>query len=75
MGSTDLSDDEWVWPEGLVHYVEAHDLPLPDAFVVTALSGRRPSLAKPLILEGVDHEYWNTWFREVTNGVTPSSTT
>jgi hypothetical protein len=75
MGSTDLSDYEWVWPEGLVHYVEAHDLPLPDAFVATALSGRRPSLAKPVILAGVDREYWNTWFRQVTNGLTPSSTT
>lgn len=34
-GSADMSDGVWQWPEGLVHYVEAHSLRLPDEFVVT----------------------------------------
>jgi hypothetical protein len=33
LGSADLSDGEWVWPEGLFHYVEKHNVKLPDEFV------------------------------------------
>ena len=33
MGSRELSDGEWVWPEGLAHYVEAHLVRLPDEFI------------------------------------------
>lgn len=35
MGSRDLTDGEWIWPEGLAHYVEKHDVCLPDSFVET----------------------------------------
>jgi len=30
-----LTDGEWVWPEGLSHYVEYHNLILPDEVVQT----------------------------------------
>jgi hypothetical protein len=33
MGSTDRNDGTFVWPEGLLHYVERHDVRLPAAFV------------------------------------------
>jgi len=33
MGTKDLTDGRYVWPEGLAHYVERHDVRLPDAFV------------------------------------------
>jgi hypothetical protein len=33
MGSTDLTDGEWVWPAGLAHYVEAHAVALPEELV------------------------------------------
>lgn len=33
MGDSDLTDGEWVWPEGLAHYVDAHSVLLPDEFV------------------------------------------
>ncbi|MGH0030838.1 MAG: hypothetical protein ACQGVC_13665 [Myxococcota bacterium] len=33
MGNADLTDGTWVWPEGLVHYVREHALPLPEPFV------------------------------------------
>lgn len=32
-GSADLTDEIWVWPEGLVHYVEEHGVRLPAEFV------------------------------------------
>jgi hypothetical protein len=38
MGSCDLTDGVWIWPEGLAHYVEAHEVWLPDSFVEHALS-------------------------------------
>ena len=42
MGSWDLTDGVWVWPEGLVHYVEAHRVLLPEEFVDHVLSGYAP---------------------------------
>ena len=33
MGSRCLTDGEWVWPEGLAHYVESHEVRLPQEFV------------------------------------------
>lgn len=32
-GSSELTDGHYLWPEGLVHYVEAHDVRLPHEFV------------------------------------------
>jgi hypothetical protein len=34
-GSLELTDGEWSWPEGLAHYVEFHNLTLPEEFVET----------------------------------------
>lgn len=36
LGSGELTDGEWVWPEGLPHYVERHGVILPEEFVATA---------------------------------------
>lgn len=33
MGDKDLTDGYWLWPEGLVHYVEFHNIMLPDEFL------------------------------------------
>ncbi len=33
MGTADLSDGAWVWPEGLSHYIREHDVVLPPEFV------------------------------------------
>jgi hypothetical protein len=38
MGTRDLTDGRWVWPEGLAHYVERHDVRLPPPFVAHALA-------------------------------------
>jgi hypothetical protein len=36
MGCCSLSDGTYVWPEGLVHYVQQHDVDLPPEFVAHA---------------------------------------
>jgi hypothetical protein len=36
MGSGDLTDGTWIWPEGLAHYVEEHGICLPDEFLADA---------------------------------------
>src|SRR5262249_50221737 len=33
LGSDELTDGEWIWPEGLPHYIEAHYVCLPEEFV------------------------------------------
>ncbi len=33
LGCRDFTDGVWIWPEGLAHYVEKHDVILPDKFV------------------------------------------
>ena len=33
VGSLELSDGVFIWPEGLAHYVEEHDVRLPERFV------------------------------------------
>jgi len=35
LGIGELTDGTWAWPEGLEHYVEAHDIVLPETFVST----------------------------------------
>ena len=38
LGNWDLTDGQWVWPEGLAHYVEKHWVCLPDEFADTMRS-------------------------------------
>lgn len=37
LGTCDLFDGEWIWPSGLAHYVEAHNVRLPERFIRHAL--------------------------------------
>lgn len=41
-GCLDLTDDVYIWPDGLVHYVRDHAVRPPREFVVHALSQRKP---------------------------------
>lgn len=60
MGSRELTDGQWLWPEDLVHYVREHNVLLPDEFVETALGG--PSkVIHPLGRPIVDKSYWIAW--------------
>jgi hypothetical protein len=38
LGNWDLTDGQWLWPQGLAHYVEKHWVCLPDEFVDTMRS-------------------------------------
>jgi hypothetical protein len=62
LGSADLSDGFWMWPEGLVHYVERHAVTLPEAFVeharVRGFEVRFEGLDEP---GHGEFEFWNEW--------------
>ncbi len=58
MGSREFTDGTWVWPEGLVHYVEVHRVPLPDAFTQKALG---LSVAPPRADLTDSLSFWKTW--------------
>lgn len=65
IGTRDLTDGEWVWPEGLAHYVQKHDVCLPDAFVETM---QKNSWLVPAKIDskhcsevGVSELYWVNW--------------
>jgi hypothetical protein len=59
MGSWDLTDGIWVWPEGLSHYVDVHNVILPEEFVRHAMS--EPSPTKPSDSHKYDEDYWIRW--------------
>jgi len=33
MGVYDVTDGEWVWPQGLIHYIDKHNIDLPVEFI------------------------------------------
>jgi len=55
LGSQELSDGIWAWPEGLPHYVEMHDIRLPEAFVAAS---RSSEAGIPSWLASIDAELW-----------------
>jgi hypothetical protein len=64
-GVHDLSDGEWVWPEGLVHYIRNHDVCLPDDFIETM---RQNDWTVPAVTtmefqyaRGINRSYWINW--------------
>jgi hypothetical protein len=54
LGSTERTDGTWAWPDRLEHYVEAHDVLLPEAFV----SACRASLPPPAWLDEHQVDHW-----------------
>lgn len=66
MGRADLTDGTFVWPEGLVHYVERHDVRLPDRFKEHAVAngGAVPNFVMPKPAFGLfDTGPWLAWGR------------
>ena len=61
MGSWDLTDGTWVWPEGLAHYVAVHGVILPEEFVERALSGTAPTRPCVESPQNYDFDYWRYW--------------
>jgi hypothetical protein len=66
LGNLDLSDGTWIWPEGLRHYVEVHDVLLPPAFLKDAQEPPRPSG----VYFGRDHALgsWMEWANSQSTG-------
>ncbi len=58
MGSLDLTDGRFAWPEGLAHYVEAHDVRLPEHFIAHALAGGPRSAVS---VRRIDDAPWFAW--------------
>ena len=71
MGCSDLTDGVWVWPEGLVHYIEAHELVLPEEFLATMEQNqwRVPEVDNidEIIENGYDISWWKDWYENRTS--------
>src|SRR5262245_56839572 len=48
MGSCDLTDGYWMWPQGLSHYVRRHHVRLPEEFIASML---RANWCAPVVSE------------------------
>jgi hypothetical protein len=59
MGCREFTDGEWVWPEGLVHYVRCHGIVLPEEFVAKAMTG--PVSSTMIQERDVTLEVWMNW--------------
>jgi hypothetical protein len=67
MGSRDLTDGAWVWPEALAHYVDRHAVTLPEQFVTHAISsgwgelGLDKMTRAAATINEVSDEIWIQW--------------
>lgn len=69
MGHREFTDGIWVWPEGLVHYVDKHDLPLPAEFLETIDQHSGQAAAVDVNSDApIDCDFWESWFTKVTSG-------
>jgi hypothetical protein len=69
MGSRCLTDGSWVWPEGLVHYVEVHHVRLPEEFIqeVQQRDWQIPcgeALPCYQTQGDPDYDYWISWAQD-----------
>jgi hypothetical protein len=55
VGSREFTDGSFAWPEGLVHYVEAHAVRLPEAFLERV---RSPDRSAAGFLRALEPEAW-----------------
>lgn len=54
-GSKELTDERYLWPEGLSHYVEDHDVRLPASFVAHVnATGHPPGRSNASVLASLD---------------------
>lgn len=65
MGSREMTDGTYIWPEGLKVYVEDYDVRLPAAFLehMKALDFKVPPVDRFLKAE-VDDSFWREWCEE-----------
>jgi hypothetical protein len=68
MGSRCLTDGEWVWPEGLGHYVEVHTVRLPDEFIVS-MRRKQWRMSRNVTVNRQEHglpdtSFWVAWAQD-----------
>jgi hypothetical protein len=72
MGDCEMTDGNWLWPVGLVHYVRDHDLRLPHDFIVDAESNGWSSPVSGDETLGdhyaYDLSFWRDWCRANASG-------
>lgn len=70
LGCHDFTDGAWIWPEGLSHYIEHHDLMLPSEFIEHCREAgwRTPIDAVARVAKTCDHDFahWIAWAASVT---------
>jgi hypothetical protein len=67
MGAAEFTDGEWVWPEGLPHYIEVHSVRLPEELIATMESHgwKVPADLGTLDATLIDESFWKTWGSQV----------
>ncbi len=68
MGHREFWDGVWVWPEGLAHYVESHDVFLPDEFLKHAMIKAPPAGLPDAGLRSADLDFWLSWSNKHAEG-------
>jgi hypothetical protein len=63
IGCFEITDGHWIWPSGLSHYIEFHDIPLPESFVDNILNESRiaDDEIDKIIDSHIDIEFWIQW--------------
>jgi len=71
-GASEQTDGSYFWPEGLAHYLEQHDVRLPDQFVEHARRGRkgRQQVRRRELKDATAYEAW--WRGQTWQNGTPS---
>jgi hypothetical protein len=68
MGYRDFTDGVWVWPEGLHHYVEKHDVMLPHEFLAYCRERRwsipTDAVQRVEVSHVLDHSFWIAWAKK-----------
>ena len=68
LGTQELTDGEWVWPEGLAHYVREHNVLLPDEFIDHIKDGGSYGEGPVEPNKEVDFGFWTDWCRQHSSG-------
>ncbi|WP_237067267.1 hypothetical protein [Microbulbifer guangxiensis] len=72
LGSRCLTDGRWLWPEGLEHYIEHHDVMLPRWFIdeMTLRKWQVPEVDEDEIQqEPIVEAFWINWARKTAKSL------
>ena len=58
IGSAEHTDGTFLWPQGLVHYVERHEVRPPDEFIQHVLDRRVPQKVELALGTAIDTTWW-----------------